>query len=80
MLFRSVLIAAACRGDQNAAAGLAPFLDEQAKQPDWAALVAVLRRILEGERGDALLDGLDPIDTAIARETLTRLAVGEQST
>jgi len=30
-------------------------------------------RILTGERGEPLLDGLDPIDTAIARETLTRL-------
>jgi hypothetical protein len=42
--------------------------------PDWAALVAVLRRILAGERDESLLDGLDPIDTAIAGETLTRLA------
>jgi CHAT domain len=66
-------VAAACGGDQDAAAELGPYLDEQAKHPDWAALVAVLRRILDGERGDALLDGLDPIDTAIARHTLTRL-------
>jgi hypothetical protein len=72
-------VAAACRGHQDAAAELGPFLDEQAKEPDWAALAAVLRRILDGERGDTLLDGLDPIGTAIARETLTRLAVGEQS-
>lgn len=71
-------VAAACRGDQDAAARLGPFLDEQAKEPDWAALIAVLRRILGGERGEDLLDGLDPIDTAIARQTLTRLADGEQ--
>ena len=38
------------------------------------ALAAVLRRILDGERGEPLLDGLDPVDTAIAREVLTRLA------
>jgi hypothetical protein len=37
------------------------------------ALAAVLHRILAGERGEPLLDGLDPIDTAIARETLARL-------
>ena len=37
----------------------------------------MLRRILDGERGDGLLDGLDGIDTAIARETLARLAGGE---
>ena len=72
-------VAAACRGDQDAAAKLGSFLDKQAKQPDWAALIAVLRRILDGERGDTLLDGLDAIDTAIAREALTRLADGEPS-
>jgi tetratricopeptide (TPR) repeat protein len=73
-------VVAACRGDQDAAVKLGPFLDEQAKEPDWAALVAVLRRVLDGERGDTLLDGLDAVDTAIARETLSRLAAGEQST
>jgi hypothetical protein len=36
--------------------------------------VSVFRRILAGERDEAaLLTGLDPIDTAIARETLARL-------
>ena len=45
---------------------------------DWAALIAVLRRILGGERGEGLLDGLDPVDTAIAGQILTRLADGEQ--
>jgi hypothetical protein len=33
----------------------------------------VLRRILDGESGDGLLDGLDPIDTAIASQVLSRL-------
>ena len=33
----------------------------------------MLRRILDGERGDGLLDGLDPIDTAIAGQVLARL-------
>jgi hypothetical protein len=69
-------VAAACGGDQDAAAQLGPFLDAQAKDSNWAALAAVLRRILNGERGDALLDGLDPIDTAIARHTLARLTNG----
>jgi tetratricopeptide (TPR) repeat protein len=71
-------VAAACRGDQDAAARLGPFLDARAKQTDWAALAAVLRHILDGERGDSLLDGLDPVDTAIARQTLTRLADGTE--
>jgi hypothetical protein len=38
-----------------------------------ADLAAVLRRILAGERGAALLRGLDEIDMAIIRETLARL-------
>jgi hypothetical protein len=71
-------VAAACRGDRDAAAQLGPFLDERAKDPDWAALAAVLRRVLDGERGDVLLDGLDPVDTAIVRDTLARLADGDQ--
>jgi hypothetical protein len=34
----------------------------------------VLRRILGGDRGDGLLEGLDQIDTAIAAEVLARLS------
>jgi tetratricopeptide (TPR) repeat protein len=40
-------------------------LAELDKTSDWAALAGVLRRILDGERGGQLLDGLDPTDTAI---------------
>ena len=65
---------AAAGGDRDAAAALAPTLDDLAESHDWAALVAVLRRILDGERGEHLLDGLDPIDTAIAGQVLARLA------
>jgi hypothetical protein len=58
---------------QDALTEILEFLDKRAKDPDWVALAAVLHRILAGERGEPLLDGLDPIDTAIARETLARL-------
>jgi hypothetical protein len=57
-------------GDQLAAERLDRFLDEQGKNPEWAALVAVLRRILDGERDDSLADGLDAVDEAIVRQTL----------
>ena len=67
------VIAAVGQPGQEAPAELHQLLGELAEQPDWAALVAVLRRILAGERGESLLDGLDEIDTAIARETLARL-------
>ncbi|HEY2284234.1 MAG TPA: hypothetical protein VGH88_00680 [Streptosporangiaceae bacterium] len=66
-------VAAAAGGEAGTAAQLAPRLDELAGSADWAALVAVLRRILDGESGDGLLDGLDPIDTAIASQVLSRL-------
>jgi len=66
-------VAAACRGDQEAVTELEPVLGEVSQSPDWAALAGVLRRILDGERGTALLDGLDSVDTAIVRETLRRV-------
>ena len=68
-------IAAACKPGQQPTPGLRQFLDEQAKEPDWATLIPVLRRILAGDRDEAsLLNCLDPVDTAIARETLSRVA------
>jgi tetratricopeptide (TPR) repeat protein len=65
-------VVAAAQGDQQSAAELEPVLADLAKDPDWAALVGVLRRVIAGERGD-LTQGLDPVDTAIATETLQRL-------
>jgi hypothetical protein len=66
--------AAAAAGDADAAARLAPRLDQLADNADWAALVGVLRRILDGDPSGDLLQGLDDIDTAIATEVLTRLS------
>jgi len=72
-----VAVLAACRGDQEAAARLEPFLGEMSRAPEWVALAGVLRRILGGERGTALLDGLDLVSTAIAREVLRRADGGD---
>jgi len=67
-------IATVCQAGEEPPPELAESLDEQAKRPDWTSLIAVLRRILAGERDEAaLLTGLDPIDTAITREILGRL-------
>jgi hypothetical protein len=65
---------AAAGGDSDAAAQLAPVLDQLAQTSDWAALAAVLRRIIGGDRDDSLLEGLDPVDTAIVGQVLARLA------
>jgi tetratricopeptide (TPR) repeat protein len=69
-----VATVAAAGGDSDTASQLAPILEQLAQDSDWAALVTVLRRIISGDRGDSLLEGLDPIDTAIAGQVLTRLA------
>ena len=60
-------------GDQEAAAESDQFLDELASRQDWTALAGVLRRILDGERDEELLDGLDELDTAIVREVFGRI-------
>ncbi|MBK6763416.1 MAG: hypothetical protein IPG68_09145 [Micrococcales bacterium] len=50
------------------------LLDNLSATDDWSALVAVLRRIIDGERSTELLTGLDHrVDTAIATELLNRL-------
>ena len=66
--------AAAVGGDSGAATQLAPLLDQMAQQEDWRELAGVLRRIIGGERDDGLLQGLDPVDTAITSQVLARLA------
>ena len=65
---------AAGGGDRDAAAQLTPVLEQLAQIRDWAALAAVLRRIIGGERADSLLEGLDLIDAVIAGQVLARLA------
>ena len=73
--WESVLAAvvAAARGDSEARAGLEPLLAELDKASDWATLAGVLRRVLAGERGQQLLDGLDEVDSQLVAEVLKRL-------
>ena len=65
---------AAAGGDSDAVAQLAPVLDQLAQDQDWAALAAVLRRIIGGDRDASLLPGLDPVGTAITGQVLAQLA------
>jgi len=67
------LAVATADGDSRAAAQLELYLDHFAQYDNLATLVGVLRHILAGERGDGLLEGLNPADTVIARQVLTRL-------
>lgn len=68
-------ILAACQGNAEAAAAVTPILDEIGQKDDWRELVAVLRRILAGERDASLLAGLDEVDTLIAGDVLRGLGV-----
>jgi hypothetical protein len=43
---------------------------QQAEQNGWTQIVAVMRRIIAGERGEDLLNGLDEEDRVIARAIL----------
>jgi hypothetical protein len=69
-------VIAACQGDADAAAQLAPFLGEMSQKDDWRALIAVLRRIMAGERDPmAVLPGLDDTDIVVAGDVLRGLGV-----
>jgi tetratricopeptide (TPR) repeat protein len=67
-------VVAAAQGDTEAAATLQPLLAELDEASDWAGLAVVLRRILDGERGEQLLGGLNEVHAAIVAEVLGRLA------
>jgi tetratricopeptide (TPR) repeat protein len=71
-------VVATCEGNQDATDDLHQFLDKIASYQSWTALVGVLRRILGGERAEELVDGLDPVDAAIAQEVLGRLEHDDQ--
>lgn len=66
-------IVAVIGGGQAEAETVNAELDEIGTNANWAALVSVLKRILAGERGEALTEGLDRVDTAIVQALLARL-------
>jgi hypothetical protein len=64
------MIVAACNGNTQAAQELEPILQQRGATDDWRYLVAVIRRILAGERGIELTEGLDRVDAVIVRRIL----------
>jgi len=58
-------VAAAAGGDTHAQGAVGPVLDEMAADPDWAPLVAVLRRILDGDHTLTTPDELGPAQVAV---------------
>jgi hypothetical protein len=69
-------VVAAARGRAGAAEALQPALDELARHEQWAALAGVVRRIVAGERGESLIDGLDTPGAAVVQTILTMLEYG----
>jgi tetratricopeptide (TPR) repeat protein len=66
-----IVLAAAIRGDQQAAEDVDQFIGKLAISDGRGALADVWRRVLAGERDpDALQAGLNPADTVIAQATL----------
>jgi hypothetical protein len=73
-----VAVADAIHGDRVAASQLEKVFHHLEDAEDWEALPAVLRRILAGERdADALLDGLDVVESIIVHGVFAELASRE---
>lgn len=71
-----------CRNGTEPSLELSQFLEKTAQTDDWKNLIAVIRRVLSGERGAELFDGLDAVDSAIVRRVLQALSSdgGRQTT
>jgi tetratricopeptide (TPR) repeat protein len=70
-------VVAVCNGDTQVMQQLEPFFQRMETTDDWRNLIPVIRRILAGERGIELTEGLDRTDAAIVRRILGLLA-GEE--
>lgn len=69
-------VVSTCRNGTAPSPELSQFLEKMAQTNDWRNLIAVIRRVLFGERGIELLDGLDFVDSAIVRRILQALEGG----
>ena len=66
-------LVAAAGGDANAAAVVEPVLAELEASPDWSAVAAAFRRILDGDLDPQLVDNLEEVDASVVTELLQRL-------
>lgn len=72
-------VVAAAQGDARAVEAADSGLNLFAKSDAWKDLAPVLRRIIDGDRGDQLIGGLDERDAQIVNEVLRRLANSNDS-
>ncbi len=63
------------RGDMNALREVTALIQRLSAQDDWKQLSGVLRKIMAGQKGLDLLDGLDATDTVVVGDILRGLGV-----
>ena len=66
-------VVTAAYGDQAATRQVTDTLTQLGNDKDWVLLASALRRILAGDRGPALADGLDPAFSAAVATILAHL-------
>jgi tetratricopeptide (TPR) repeat protein len=67
-------VVAACQGNEESKKQLEPFLQEMGQTEDWKNLISVLRRIMDGERDQDIVTGLDGTDALIVTRILQALS------
>jgi hypothetical protein len=67
---------AACKGNKQVAQELEQAFQAVERKNPERKIVAVLRRILKGERGAALAEGLDKVDAAVVGQIVNGLENG----
>lgn len=72
-------VVAACQGNEEAKNQLEPFLEQQGQTADWRNLIAVIRRIMNGERDGNIVEGLDSTDALIVTRILQGLSGDAES-
>lgn len=72
-------VVAACQGNEEARNQLEPFLQEMGQTEDWKNLIPILRRIMDGERDQDIVTGLDRTDALIVTRILQALSDDPES-
>jgi tetratricopeptide (TPR) repeat protein len=67
-------VVSACNGNEEAIKKLEPFLQKMEQTNDWRNLIAVIRRIMNGERDGNIVEGLDRTDALIVTRILQALS------
>jgi tetratricopeptide (TPR) repeat protein len=72
------IMVAACQGNQQAMEIAKQIIEKYSGDESWGNLAGAMQRVLNGERGDEIYDGLDREDALVIRRILQALN-GEQT-